>query len=627
MSSIVSLVLASDGLPWGVVPLQSRNPFLASVPPPPPVSHSRNPFYSDIFAGFDDDDDDEDHIDNIVADDIMALPKLVVLVPSPSQSPSLLRPALPTLVVLDVSHDPSLVLTTITTPASGSNSSLACGASLPPLTMAPVIAKTATTPQPMELLLLLEPNPVKPPLYSLLPPGGMPRYNVLDTTEPDRLPSYQPLVYKLAVVLRKPEWILPYAPATLRLWKYVVAELNLTQVNFYGIPSHLELAVISFQAQDPASLSSSTSAYRDLAHLDSAMTTPQDLAMHRHCQRLGIFGDRKRPPLLLRLYSLHHAKMGLATDYKKRNNVLRVRMELEQFLLGFESVQHLIDWNAALSAGRDLAPDVNDRELPKYRTVPRRRRRHRRSASLAAALGDLLSTHMPTRPRLALDPARIFRKIKRKFSSTNLQQQLQSTTLSPAPPRAHSLMVLVPLAAAPAAPLSPRAPLLFALHSALASALASLAPLPLPTPRLRSLTRGASDDDDEQEDVEMADLRDVDDEDEEDDLALDDELRAPLRPRAPTALPLRARLALTGKWRPDDTVPLRYRYYKHCLRCIKPLTLDDTWVGRLTVRPVAQPTFSERPGPTREVDDHLGRIRLHYLQECIVCPQGLVPRV
>ncbi|CAN3373378.1 hypothetical protein DIURU_000307 [Diutina rugosa] len=600
-----------DPMMWGSSnPLRSRNPFLTSVTG---ADHSRNPFYDDIFSTFDD-----------ASDSLMASPKSVVSVPSASSSPDSSRPSSPASVVSDVSSG----TTAITTPTRGSSPPLLSSCA-PPVPSSEVLESSemlptlsATTASSLELLLLLEPNPVKPPSYSSLPPGGLPRFNVLDNLEPETLPSYQPSVYKLAVVSRKPEWLSPYTPATSRSWKYVVAELNSTQLNIYAIPAHMESAVLSFQAQDPCTTGAgSAGAFSDLAHLNSAMTTPQDLAMHRHCRRLGVFGDRRRPALLLRSYSLHHAKLGLATDYKKRNNVLRVRMEHEQFLLGFDSVQHLIDWNAALSAGRDVAPEINDRDMPKYRTVPRRRRRHRRSASSATALTDLFNGHMSsTRPRSASDPASIFRKIKRKFSHTNLQQQGQ---MPPAP-------VAAPTTHRASPPSSPRP------HASSSSASSSAAPSPSPTPRSRSSTRGASDDDDDQEDVEMADLRDLEDEEEDD---LDDELLGATdasaspsasssasrsRSRAPSA----SRYVAAGdKWRPDDGEPSRYRYYKQCLRCIKPLTSDETWVGRSTVRPVAQSTFTERPGPTREVDDHLGRLRSHFLQECIVCPQGLVPRV
>jgi len=46
----------------------------------------------------------------------------------------------------------------------------------------------------------------------------------------------------------------------------------------------------------------------------------------------------------LRVYTLQHAESGLASDYLKRKNVIRVRMEGEQFLLQAPSVQAVVDW-------------------------------------------------------------------------------------------------------------------------------------------------------------------------------------------------------------------------------------------------------------------------------------------
>ena len=46
----------------------------------------------------------------------------------------------------------------------------------------------------------------------------------------------------------------------------------------------------------------------------------------------------------LRAYTLQHAESGLASDYLKRKNVIRVRMEGEQFLLQTPSVQAVVDW-------------------------------------------------------------------------------------------------------------------------------------------------------------------------------------------------------------------------------------------------------------------------------------------
>ena len=45
-----------------------------------------------------------------------------------------------------------------------------------------------------------------------------------------------------------------------------------------------------------------------------------------------------------RVYTLQHAESGLASDYLKRKNVIRVRMEGEQFLLQAPNVQAVVDW-------------------------------------------------------------------------------------------------------------------------------------------------------------------------------------------------------------------------------------------------------------------------------------------
>ena len=47
---------------------------------------------------------------------------------------------------------------------------------------------------------------------------------------------------------------------------------------------------------------------------------------------------------LLKQYSLQNAESGLASDYQKRKNVIRVRMEGQQFLLQAKDVAAVIDW-------------------------------------------------------------------------------------------------------------------------------------------------------------------------------------------------------------------------------------------------------------------------------------------
>jgi hypothetical protein len=47
---------------------------------------------------------------------------------------------------------------------------------------------------------------------------------------------------------------------------------------------------------------------------------------------------------LIHKYSLQHAESGLATDYLKRRNVIRVRLEGEQFLLQLPGVEDVVEW-------------------------------------------------------------------------------------------------------------------------------------------------------------------------------------------------------------------------------------------------------------------------------------------
>lgn len=47
---------------------------------------------------------------------------------------------------------------------------------------------------------------------------------------------------------------------------------------------------------------------------------------------------------LIRAYTLQNAESGLGNDYLKRKNVIRVRMEGEQFLLQAHDVPDVVEW-------------------------------------------------------------------------------------------------------------------------------------------------------------------------------------------------------------------------------------------------------------------------------------------
>ncbi|BGP16117.1 hypothetical protein JCM10213_007503 [Rhodosporidiobolus nylandii] len=90
---------------------------------------------------------------------------------------------------------------------------------------------------------------------------------------------------------------------------------------------------------------------------------------------------------LVRHYSLQNAESGLAADYIKRKHVVRVRAEGEQFLLQAKDDRGVIDLIEALQAATNVALDLDARPLPKFITLPRRRRRRRPRPDGTAANG------------------------------------------------------------------------------------------------------------------------------------------------------------------------------------------------------------------------------------------------
>ncbi|PSK57786.1 hypothetical protein B9Z65_8988 [Elsinoe australis] len=114
---------------------------------------------------------------------------------------------------------------------------------------------------------------------------------------------------------------------------------------------------------------------------------------------------------LLRKYTLQHAEVGLAPDVthcvlvptcrlatlippvarKKahekdpelfrvdRHYGLRIRSELDQFVLTYAAEEQIMSWVNHISAGIDIAPALDERTLPRQCTMPRRRRRQPRS--------------------------------------------------------------------------------------------------------------------------------------------------------------------------------------------------------------------------------------------------------
>ena len=119
-----------------------------------------------------------------------------------------------------------------------------------------------------------------------------------------------------------------------------------------------------------SSVSASTTSTNTVPSPTSASSTSSEsgsrfsrsrLLAHHHSHRRDQNGEKEKdrekeesytpdPKDLIRQYSLQHAESGLASDYQKRKNVIRVRMEGEQFLLQAKDVAAVIDWIEVSSA-------------------------------------------------------------------------------------------------------------------------------------------------------------------------------------------------------------------------------------------------------------------------------------
>ncbi|QPG76881.1 hypothetical protein FOA43_004275 [Brettanomyces nanus] len=197
----------------------------------------------------------------------------------------------------------------------------------------------------------------------------------------------------MGTLMRKMEWVSPYEMAIQRQWKMYIVELNSTQLNIYDYDAdeandsnlhgsasrsflHLHRLHHNSSVSNSSSYCQTTSPQIDLSKYQSRLTTKEDL------ERLKLFHDKKmlNQSNLVSSYSLQYGRIGLAIDYKKKKYTLRLRLQTEQFLLQFSCAETMIEWYTALSLGIDNALEISKRPMPKYRTVPRRRRHVHSSA-------------------------------------------------------------------------------------------------------------------------------------------------------------------------------------------------------------------------------------------------------
>lgn len=470
-------------------------------------------------------------------------------------------------------------------------------------------------------LLFLEPLPVSPPLYSTLPPGGAPKFHVMDKlSNNESLPSYSPAAYKIGVACRKLEWLSPYESSLNRSWRNVVVELNSTQLNIYQIPSVWEYSLLNFH-EDTTVDNFVSPGHTEDERLMSLVTTNQDKQFRRLCDSLGFFKSHGSDPKceelrskllnskamksqgqtkLLRSYSLQHARMGLASDYTKKPNVLRLRVESEQFLLNFSTPKELIEWNLGLSVGRDVALDIEQREDPRYRTVPRRRRTamsgssfyfdvvSRRNRAQSDSFYD--SKNRGMRNKLS--------KLKGKLSSQTSFSNLKGLSSTSKQTHENNLSKVKhtspqPLANNSISPISVQLDLNRArAYSAVSFSVAAYEEDddeirdPHLSPAMSHLNQDNAYDDEGEDDIQN--LSDLHQSDDEEDFELEiDELHDEMNPFRRRRKNTVNSASMDHKWRPYKKTESQRKFIRICLKCIKPLQFDESWVNRLLVKPAS----------------------------------------
>ncbi|GAV55599.1 hypothetical protein ZYGR_0AV02310 [Zygosaccharomyces rouxii] len=223
-----------------------------------------------------------------------------------------------------------------------------------------------------ELLQIIDGEPAKPPPYAAVNPNRNIRFPVYEYEETRSVPpSYKPTVEECTVVGVKWEWSTPYELSPVKHWHNYLMEINSTQLNFYDIDPELTQGIKNY--------SSGIDETQHSHHLFSLSKGASYQFNRSDQEKITATLQRNKskflhPSKLCKSFSLQCAKMGIPTDYTKKTFVLRMRCEQEQFMINFAHVDDMIMWSVYLQTGIYVSLDLDLREYPNYRIVPRRRR-------------------------------------------------------------------------------------------------------------------------------------------------------------------------------------------------------------------------------------------------------------
>lgn len=260
----------------------------------------------------------------------------------------------------------------------------------------------------LQFLQCIDPMPTQPPNYLDVNPSknriSFPIWEIQDDSLTP--PDYTPTVEGYTIISMRTEFDTPSCKLPQfksKIWQNFILEINSTQINLYKIDSNLTRHIPNY---NPGTIPSNilSSFQRKQCH---------QFDMHDHQMIMDLINSDKHKYLshhnLIHSFSLQFAKCGLPLDYLYRqffnkltpeqklqykefefnklphekiilnlipsmdHNCLRVRLEDKQFLWRFLNVETMLHWYGMINTGMNVALDLDLREFPDYRIIPRRR--------------------------------------------------------------------------------------------------------------------------------------------------------------------------------------------------------------------------------------------------------------
>lgn len=189
--------------------------------------------------------------------------------------------------------------------------------------------------------------------------------------------------------------------------------------------------------------------------------------LHLYRTKKSFFKSKApRQGRLIRTYSLQHAEIGVAVDWRRselvpkatfarvlpkpaqlklfetdpelfepvREYVFRLRVETEQLLFCAPAHSIMLDWVEQICAGIDIAPPLEDRSEPRFRSLPRRTRRQRAIEAAALARVDERSREEQER-QFVQEQIELFARLYPNLAASE-QTSASSTTTDDRPPTA-----------------------------------------------------------------------------------------------------------------------------------------------------------------------------------------------